>query len=341
MDTKKVTIREVARLAGVSVSTVGRVIGNYGYVSEEKRSKVEQAVEQLSYLPNAVAQSLRSSNMKTIGIMLGDIKNLFFSRMLSSIESAARQNGYSTIVCNTNDSIEQEVELLRVLYSKRVDGIILVSSYKSGQHIKRENHQLYEGDIPIVYADRKVDGTTGEVVAIDNWQGGYDGMAYLMGLGHRKIGIVAPPEFVTVESRIAGCKAAMEQAGNPFLPKRLVRFESECDVLSNWLDANPDLTAFFLLNSDGLGTLISELHNRKLIIPDDISLITWDDCEIARFTQCTIMEQPVEQMGKVAVERLMAQIENGENRSDVIEDVYLKAHLVERKSCKIIDFQKV
>ncbi len=333
MGAKRVTIREVAQLAGVSVSTAGRVVGNYGYVSEEKRDKVNLAISQLSYTPNAMAQSLRSSHMKTIGIVLGDIKNLFFSRLLSSIEKTARQNGYSTIVCNTNDSVAQEVELLRVLYSKRVDGIILVSSYRLGQSIQRENLYLYKGDIPIVYVDRKVSGTTGAVVAIDNWQGGFDGMTHLLGLGHRKIGIVAPPKFVTVESRIAGCKAAMEQAGVPFRKKRFFRFSNDAADLAAWLDNNQDLTAFFLLNSDGLGILVSELRRRGREIPVDYSLVTWDDCEIAQFIQCTIMEQPVDQMGTVAAEELLSQIQSGDEDPYQPKDIFLQAHLVERKSC--------
>lgn len=327
MDRKKVTIREVAERAGVSVSTAGRVIGNYGYISDEKRKKVEDAIRELSYTPNAAAQGLRSSHMKTIGIVLGDIKNHFFSRLFSSMERVARANGYITIVCVTNDSVALEVESLRLLYNKRVDGIVLVSSYKIGEKIQPSNSYLYNGDIPVIYVDRKVEGALGSVVAIDNWRGGYDGMNYLIGLGCREIGIVAPPEFITVEKRIAGCRAALEEHRFPFQQKNLLRFSGDRRLLDQWLDTHGNLDAFFLLNSDSIGNLLLALRQKNRLLRRDFSLITWDDCELAQYTNSTIMEQPVEQMGIVAVQQLLEKIKD---RDKVIHDVDLKAQLFQR-----------
>ena len=155
-DKKNITIIDIAKLTGLSKATVGRVIGNYGNVSPESKEKVEKAIKELNYIPNAVAQGLRSNGTKIIGVIVGSIKNNFCNRFLYAVEKAAIEKGYDVLFCNTGEQIEREFQCLKNLKARRVDGIILISSVLKAQDIPKENMDLYK-DIPIVLADRNIE----------------------------------------------------------------------------------------------------------------------------------------------------------------------------------------
>ncbi|MEA4970540.1 MAG: LacI family DNA-binding transcriptional regulator [Candidatus Pelethousia sp.] len=337
MSKQRATIKEIAQAAGVSVATAGRVIGGYGYVSAEKRAKVDSIAREMSFTPNALAQGLRASCTKTIGVVLSDIKNPFFSGVLSRIESAARSEGYNTIICNTNEDVATEVELMKVLYSKRVDGIIISSAYKVNQAIAPEDLPLYNSDTPIVFIDRAVRNLNSVVVEIDNVKGGYDATQYLLQLGHKHIGIVAPPRIVTVENRIRGYKKALAEAGVPFEKKNIFRYDTIMPdphkLIIKWLQSQPQLSAIFCLNCDGLMDVINAIEEQGKAIPQDYSLICWDDCEIARFLKLTIVKQPVEQLGLVATQHLLAHINKSVAEPGSLQRrTLLSADLIKRNS---------
>lgn len=329
MGLKKPTIKDVAKAAGVSASTVGRYIGNYGYVSEDKKKLLAKTINQIGYIPNGIAQGLRTSNYGTIGVVLGSIQNPFFSVMLDSIEEAANKLGYTTIVCNTQESIEKEKKILRMLYEKRVNGVILSSAHRFGETVSPSDINLYENDLPIVLVDRELRGVHVPTVSIDNRLGGYTGMKYLLESGHRAVGIIAPQEFVTVEERITGCKEAMKEFGIPFFQERIFRYFDKKESLQNWLSRNQDLEAFFTLNSESLAELVKNLYDR-LVKKKEIAIVNWDDCDLAQILHCSVIEQPVEEMGKIATAKLCNIIENGKNSTNMQNKV-LTAKLVQRR----------
>lgn len=328
MAVKKPTIKDVAKAAGVSTATVGRYIGKYGYVSESKQALLKETIESLGYIPNGIAQGLRTANYRTIGIVLGSIQNPFFSVMLNSIEEAANKLGYTTIVCNSQESVAREKKLLRMLYEKRVNGIILSSAHRYQERVSDEDVGLYENDIPIVLVDRRLDGIKAPVVSIDNRLGGYIGMRYLLEMGHTAVGIIAPQEFSTVEARISGCKEALDEFGIPFCGKRLFRYYNQQESMEKWLARNQDLHAFFTLNSESLADLIKNLYSR-IIRKNDITIMNWDDCSLAQIFKCPVIEQPVKEMGEIAVAKLCNIIENGKNNVNM-QSRSLMAHLLER-----------
>jgi len=336
-DTKKhnITIKDVAKRAGVSVAVAGRAIGGYGSVSEEKRQKVIQIAHEMSYLPNSIAQSLRTSNPKTLGVVLSDIKNPFFSALLSNIEKTAREYGYTTIVCNTNEDIGLEIELLKTLYSKRVDGILLTSAHKKDEAVSEELNKFYRGYIPTVFLDREINGAKQSAIQIDNQRGGYEATKYLLSLGHTKIGIVSPFNVITVEKRIEGYRDALLEEGVPYDDSLVVRLDVKRNKnpweLQMMLDKHPDMTALFTLNTDSLMETLHALKRNCLQIPEDISVVSWDDCDIAEFLNITIVQQPVTELGIMATKTLLGLIDK--TNSINYSKTFLAPSLVVRKSC--------
>ena len=178
----KLTIEDVARHAGISRATVGRVIGNYGSVSEKAREKVMQAVKELNFQPNAIAQSLRNQNTRTLAVIIGNIKNSYFSALVFSIENEAMKCGYNVLICNTNEQESKEINHLQTVYSKRVDGIILTSVYNADDLVPDHLRHLYENNVPIVLVDRKINGLDVDLVQSNNEEASYQATQHLISL---------------------------------------------------------------------------------------------------------------------------------------------------------------
>lgn len=341
MAKQQITIKDVAKLANVSVATAGRALGNYGSVSDEAIRRVQKAAQQLSFTPNAFAQSLRRSHMRTLGVVLSDISNPFFSRLLYGIEKAAHENDYAVIACNTNEDIDTEIKQLKMLHNKRVDGILLAAAYRVGDSISEENMYLYDGDIPVIYIDREVFPVESSAVSVDNIRGCYEAVKYLLDLGHKNIGVIAPFNIITVESRIAGCRQAVQEANLPPENCHIIRYDAKSannsQTLQPWLQENDEITAIITLNSDSLLQLLTECKNLGKTIPSDYSVICWDDCDLAKYWEITVIEQPTIQMGKIAVERVLSQINAAESNTNN-EKTLLPVTLHLRKSCKRLSF---
>ncbi len=338
-ENKMVTIMDVAKKAGVSRATVGRVIGNYGSVSEKSREKVMNAVNELGYLPNAIAQGLRSDNTKTIAVVLASIKNNFCNELIYAIEKEAMEYGYNVLICNTHENLEKESLQLQSVYSKQVDGIIMISVCTADQSIPKQLRHLYEGQkIPIVYVDRKIKGLQAELIQSNNKQVSYEITDYLISMGHKKIGVIGTKDYSTVRDRIQGYKDALNHAGIAVDESLIVDSHDLQNgagglMTARLLDTHKDLTALYVLNNTLLSDTLLELKHRGLSIPDDISLITWDDEGFNELLDITSVVQPVEGIGRCAVKRLMEKIEHP-NRKEEYCLHQLEARVIYRKSCR-------
>ena len=194
------TMRDVARLARVSVTTVSSIVNARGGVSSQLTRRVEDAIATLDYHPNEVARGLKVNRTLTIGIILPDVTNLFFNDILRGVESEARRNGYSVILCDSNEDPVQEQELLTLLIRRRVDGILLASTQAS-----LAESRLAMRRPPIVCFDRDPGGFEGAAVVVDNMRASYEATRHLIELGHQHIAIIAGPETtLTGSGRLEG-----------------------------------------------------------------------------------------------------------------------------------------
>jgi LacI family transcriptional regulator len=305
------TIRDVARRAGISPSTVSHVINETRYVSDETKARVLAAMEELNYRPNAVARSLRRKKTHIIGLIVPDSANPFFAEVGRGIEETIFAQGYSLIIGNSAGDLQQELRHINVLSEKQVDGIIFVAAGLSTKHILT----LQAEDMPLVVIDRDIAGVDVDFVLTNHWQGGYLATAHLIALGHRRIGCIAGPAGLPPSvDRVAGYKRALLEHG--IEPDEELVVGGEFDPPSGYRAVNHLLalprppTALFACNDlmaiGALGGAV-ERGNR---VPADLSIIGFDNISLASFTNppLTTIAQPTAQMGALAAQMLMERI---------------------------------
>lgn len=295
MKKKQSTIIDVAMKAGVSKATVGRVIGNYGNVSEDSRNKVLAAIEELNYIPNAIAQGLRASGTKTIGVVVGSIKNNFCNQLLYSVEKVAINRGYDVLFCNTGEKPQREFEYLKNLKARRVDGIILISSVVDAEEIPHQYKNLYT-DVPIVLADRKICGMDMDFITSSNYDGAYNAVKRFASLGHKHVGIISYGSVSTILDRIDGYRHACQECGIMLDMRYMLTAptleEVSIEKIVDYIQRVPEMTAVIVLNNSILPRVITATKRVSRKLPDDLSVVTWDDDELNElFAIDTVVQQ--------------------------------------------------
>lgn len=334
---QNITIDDVAKLAGVSRATAGRVVGGYGSVSEKSREKVLSAVNELNYSPNVIAQGLRSHSTKTIAVILGSIKNNYCNALVYAVEKEALKKGYNVIICNTHEDVEKEIMHLQNMRNRQVDGIILMSALKADEEIPEVYRELYESDFPLVFVDRKIRGMERSVFQSNNTEASRNAARYLLELGHRKIGVIATADYSTVRERIQGYKEALEEynvtlADDSIVSVSLNDMEDSRYATVKLLDAHPDITAIYVLNNSLCNGVLLELKKRNRKLGKDISLIVWDDEALNELFDITTVVQQIEKIGKTATQKLLEQIKNVKPGPEEKAGIF-ETHIVIRKSC--------
>ncbi len=308
------TLNDVAKLAGVSTMTVSRVINGSGYTSPAAQARVNQAIAELGYMPNVLARQLRSSRTKTLGLVLTDIANPFFTTIARGVEDAARAQGYAVMFCNTDESVDLELEYVRVLIQRRVDGVLLVPAADSSTSLDLlRTHKL-----PVVVLDRRLRFGEADQVRADSEGGAYDAVRHLIDLGHREIAILVGPESVSTSAdRVAGYRRAMIEAGlDP--ASQQIRFgkyteASGHEMTCHLLAAPTRPTAIFAGNNFIAFGAMQALRESGLEIPDDMSIVVFDDLPqgwIIPFL--TVIAQPAYQIGKKAAELMLERLASDE-----------------------------
>lgn len=343
-DDRTITIDDVAKLAGVSRATAGRVVGNYGSVSEKSRERVWDAVRQLDYQPNLIARGLRSQTTKTIAVIVGSIRNTYSTALVYAVEKEAQKKGYNVLICTTHEDIEKELKHLKDLNSRKVDGVILMSAYRADANMDKKYKEIYISKLPIVFVDRNIPGINRDVIQSENFDASYKATKYLMDMGHRKIGIIATSNFSTVQERIKGYKAAFANAGIEYDESLIASVDELSDKMSRkvcheFLEEHPDITALYILNNSLCSGVLLDLKERQMKIPQDISLLVWDDEEYNELLDITTIEQPITEIGKQATRRLFELIGEPEETTD-FECKKLDPELIIRKSCTLPKYRK-
>lgn len=330
-----VTIADVAKYAGVSTATVGRVVGGYGTVSSKTRDRVIDAIAELGYLPNVVAQGLRSKKTKTIAVLVGSVSNSFFANMVSAIENEAAEYGYNVIICNTNEDPELERKHIKNLQSRMIDGIILSSAYTNAEEIKEK--ELYYSGVPIVMVDRRVEGLDFDVIESENFAAGYKTTNYLLALGHRKIGVLGTGDYSTINDRIAGYQKALADRRIEFVPQRVLTARREKHKyndreIDGYFFDNRDLTAIMVLNNSLAEAVLLRLNRLELFDKNRLSMVCWDDASMNKLLGITTVLQFPEKMGREATRRIISIIEKKELPGEKIS--LIGTELKIRSSCK-------
>ncbi|MFQ6066492.1 MAG: LacI family DNA-binding transcriptional regulator [bacterium] len=329
-----VTIREVALRAGVSTSTVGRVVGNYGYVSEQTRRKVLKAMKEIGYYPNIIARSLKTSRTQTIAYLVPSITNPFFSRIASSIEDLASAHQYNLILCNAGTKADKLRKITTMLLENRVAGVIHSLPSTDALHNLVEIFQ--NTHIPIVAGSGSHKFTEVDMVMADDVQGARDATRFLIELGHSHIALLAVKNSTTSKLRTQGYREAFQKTG--YKPDEEYIMEgpgfsedSGYTLMKVLLGRSRPPTAVIAFNDVMAVGAIRAVEEEGLSIPEDISLVGFDDT-IARLTQprLTSVALPMEEIGRVAIRILLDRIE-GKDKGEP-KKVLLREKLVVRDS---------
>jgi DNA-binding LacI/PurR family transcriptional regulator len=335
------TIKKVAGLAGVSIGTVSHVLSGSVPVSERLRRKVLAAVRDLDYHPNHIARSLKTSKSLTIGIVVPDMTIPFFPRVIQGAEDAARLSGYSVLAVNSGDNATRQQEVLSLLRSQRVEGILLVVA--PGPASLAQIPRVLESGIPVVCLDRVPGGLEIDTVCVEDSQAAMLGVSHLLSKGHRRIAVLTGPLTLKNEQeRLDGCRAALEQAGLTLDDDliwestfSLSEVASTCgERLAN---VRPRPSALFATNGvTALGALRA-LRLCGLNTPEDIGFATFDELtaeDIFR-PSITSVVQPAFEIGYRATEILLQRIQAQSNSGPRIE-VRLPAQLKVRESSGLL-----
>jgi len=347
----RISSKDVARHAGVSIATVSHVINGTRFVSDETRNKVLAAIETLDYRPNAIARGLATNSTHKIGLIISDITNPFFTAVARGVEDVISSYQYNTIFCNTDEDPQRETNYLNLLAAQNVDGIIISPTGVQCETLVA----LANSGVPIVQLDRRSPGISAPLVAVDNELGAYKAISYLIGLGHRRIAYLMGINTVSTQmERLNGWRRALSEAGIPLDESLIVRADprfygvqsggglsarrsghqtlpSAHQAMSAILEAPQRPTAIFVANNQlTLGALYA-LKEHELRCPEDISLISFDDHDWAPLFNppLSVLRQPTYKIGQVAADLVMKMVK----QQPVDSPALLPVELVVRSSC--------
>ncbi|ENK3110522.1 transcriptional regulator [Vibrio alginolyticus] len=328
------TMKDIAKLAGVSTSTVSHVINKTRFVSEEISERVNNAAKELNYYaPSALARSLKVNRTKTIGMLVTTSTNPFFGEVVKGVERSCYQKGYSLILCNTEGDNERMRQSINTLLQKRVDGLILMCSSLEGERI--DVFERYP-DIPVVVMDWGPMLFTSDKIQDNSLRGGYLAAKYLIDCGHTEIGCITGPLIKhQAQMRYEGYKRAMNEAGLEFNVNWIIESDFECEggyqAFKKMAQRGALPSSIFVSNDMMAMGVINAANELGIKVPDDLSIIGYDDIHIAKFMSpsLTTIHQPKYRLGQAAVETLVRGLDDKSNDAQVVQ---LEPTLVVRNS---------
>ncbi|HIC95890.1 TPA: LacI family transcriptional regulator, partial [Candidatus Bipolaricaulota bacterium] len=308
----QVTIREVAKRAGVSITTVSRVLtGNAkNHMRPETEERVLQAIRELDYSPNKYARALKRQRTGVIGVLAPDISNPFFSRLLRGVENVAYRHDYLVLTCDAENSLEKENRYIELLIEERVEGVILISAAPRNEEAER----LLRKGIHLVMADRRLENIEAPVVIADDFKAGYILTKYLLGLGYREIGFIQGPlNLSTARDRFRGFLRAMEEEGvevhDRCFKEADYTFEGGYRAAQEILNGRLPQAIIAANDLMAIGA-IRALEDNGFSVPQDIGIAGFDNIPLAALAKprLTTIAIPAYEMGQEAMEMLMRNI---------------------------------
>ncbi|MGJ0625113.1 ribose operon transcriptional repressor RbsR [Xenorhabdus bovienii] len=327
------TMKDVARLAGVSTSTVSYVINDNRYVSERVKKKVNAAIDELNYAPSALARSLKIKQTKTIGMLVTTSNNPFYAEIVRGVERNCYERGYSLILCNTEGDVTRLIRSMETLLQKRVDGLLIMCSENA---VLPNDFLLRYPLIPMVTMDWSPFYVSSDVIKDNSLLGGELATSYLISQGFRKIACIAGPQDKTpARQRLAGYRKAMKDAQLE-IPEGYeihsdFEFAGGLSSMEQLLQLSKPPEAVFAGNDAMAIGAYQALHRAGLSVPDDISVIGYDDISMAPYMTppLTTIHQPKDELGKLAIDTLLYRMGNPGSEP---KQLILKPKLIERNS---------
>lgn len=304
-------IQEVATRAGVSISTVSRVLNGTARVNAEVAARVRSAMAELHYQPNSAARTLQSNRSRILGLLVTTIQQPFFARLIRGVEDVARQHGYSVLLCNSNGDPARERQNVELLCAERVAGTVVVPT----SECPRDLHLFREHAIPVVAVEHRI--ADDDLVRLDHERGAREAVAHLLAGGYQRIGIITGSEPSTASREyLEGYRRAYQEAGLA-CDRRLVGYgdftqESGYRLTNALLDLEPALDALFVGNNLMTSGCLDALYARQLRVPEDIALVGCDEVLWATpgATSLTTVVQPTYELGNTAAQRLCQRLQH-------------------------------
>nr|WP_321512807.1 substrate-binding domain-containing protein [uncultured Pseudodesulfovibrio sp.] len=331
------TIKDVAKLAGVSTSTVSHVLNKTRFVREDTCERVKQAVRELNYRPSSIARSLKGQKTRTLGMLVTTSRNPFFAEVVHEVERRCYERGYTLFLCNTEGDIHRMEANLDALEEKRVDGLLLLCSEVNDDVIK-----LLEAErsVPIVVFDWGPESDNVDRIYDNSPYGARLATEHLIAMGHTAIGCVTGPKGRrSAEERVEGFRASMDDAGLHVHNEWIMEGDYECEGGVRAMQRLNDLaerpTALFVCNDMMAIGIISEASRLGISVPDDLSLVGYDDIYIARHAAppLTTIHQPKGEIAAMAVDTLIDRLDSKRTKGKVIK---IEPTLVKRRSVRKI-----
>lgn len=329
------SVKKIAEIAGVSTATVSRVLNNSDKVRKETADRVLEVANEIDYRIDNVARRMKvkSKNSLVIGLIITDIGNPFFSNVAKGVEDVAFKNKHVLMICNTNEDHEKEKFFLNSLLSEKVSGAIIVPTIGNANFFEK----LVEDDFPMVMVDRRLDFLNVDTVCINNELGGYEATKRLIQNGHRRIGIVCGIKGLSnTKDRLIGYRRALQESEIPVVDE-LITYgnyieEGGREAMEKLLSFDQPPTAVFSTNNLMTLGCLKVLYQRKMLIPDEMAMIGFDDSIWAEalIPPLTTVKQPGYDLGVNAAEQLIKRLDNGETNT---VNIILNPELVIRQSC--------
>lgn len=333
-----ITMKDVAKKAGTSVFTVSTVINHTGPVSEKLKKIVLKTIKELNYTPNSIARSLKSKKSYLIGLIISDIEDIFFPKVIKGVEEIINKNNMNIILCNTMNDPATENKYLQIMTQKRVDGLILFSSASNNTNLKK----FLNNKIPTILIDREIESSKTSTVLMDDYNASLNITNYLIKKGHRRIGAIIFPTLLSTGNKRLKGYINSHNANNMNVDQELIKitgfkkkdsFKAGIELLS--LKNKP--TAIFTANDIMLSGTLEAINKKNLKIPDDISIVTFFDFDWLEYLNppITAVKLPTFEMGKRAAELLIDLINSDKNNYQ--RKIILKTKLIKRNSVKDIN----
>lgn len=335
---KRLTIKDVAKHANVSIATVSRVLNNHHWISVEVREKVLNAINELGYRPNALARGLVSHKSNTIGVLIPDVSNYFFAEVFRGIEDAIHERKSNVFICNTDNNEQRMLRYLDFLQEKQVEGFIFTSEPISKSYFDR----FLKVGVPLALLSTESSEFHLPAVKVNEFMASKDAVNYLIDKGHKRIGMIHYPLSNPNAGlpRFLGYKTAMEDHGLltdlSWIAEGL-GFESGRRAMKQLLSIHPEITAVFAASDEmAIGAMV-EAQKQGLILPGDLSVIGFDNVKLStmHYPALTTVAQPLYEMGRQTVDLLFKLIQTDEKgREELNKTIYLPHYIVERESVK-------
>ena len=331
-----ITIKDIAKLLGISKSTVSRALKDHPDISSETKDAVKSLADSIHYRPCQVAISLRSRKSRVIGLIIPKIYSFFFPSVVNGIESVAHEHGYNLLILQSNELYENEVHNTNILLANNVEGVLACVSRKT----KNLDHfrNVINSGIPMVFFDRVPSGISCDMVLIDDVQGAFLATKHLIDKGKKRIAIcIGNPDLLISVNRLKGFRMALAEFDNPFYDEYLISGESPEEAASETsklLDLPTPPDSIFAISDLTMSGIMREVYNRKLKVPDEIALVGF--CEevfcLMYNPQLTSIPPMGSEIGKVAAERLFQHIFNTSKTKIAPETILINSTLVVRGS---------